>query len=110
MTRAGIAYSITKYLQKIRETKSEWKSITLSPHSFRHSRATHLLEAGVPMYCIRDFLGHSSIQTTEIYARVNDEFVKKVLEKAHGYDALPKSDRVWKAKPNLLHWLNNFNC
>ena len=41
----------------------------ISPHVFRHSRAMHLLQAGVNLVYIRDILGHVSIQTTEIYAR-----------------------------------------
>lgn len=50
-----------------------------SPHSFRHSKAIHMLEAGTALVYIRNFLGHSSIQSTEIYARVSHQAVEKAL-------------------------------
>jgi len=50
-----------------------------SPHSFRHSKAIHMLEAGTALVYIRNFLGHSSIQSTEVYARVNHQAVEKAL-------------------------------
>ena len=52
---------------------------TYSPHSMRHSKAVHMLEAGVDMVFIRDFLGHASIQTTEIYATVSQALLNKTL-------------------------------
>ena len=54
----------------------------ISPHCFRHSRAMHLLQAGVNLVYIRDLLGHSSIQTTEIYARADSLQKRIALEKA----------------------------
>ena len=51
-----------------------------SPHSFRHSKAVHMLEAGVPLIYIRNFLGHESVSTTEVYARVSQASVTKVLQ------------------------------
>lgn len=50
-----------------------------SPHSFRHSKAVHLLEAGTELVYIRDFLGHVSVQTTEIYATVSQSMLNSVL-------------------------------
>jgi len=51
-----------------------------SPHSFRHSKAVHMLEAGVPLIYIRNFLGHESVQTTEIYLRIHQGSVSKILK------------------------------
>ena len=48
-----------------------------SPHSFRHTTATHMIEAGVPLMVIKNFLGHSSIQTTQIYAELTQNTVDK---------------------------------
>ena len=50
-----------------------------SPHSFRHSKAVHMAEAGVNILYIRNFLGHETIESTEIYARVGQEAVMKAL-------------------------------
>lgn len=58
---------------------------TYTPHSFRHSTATHMLEAGVPLMAIKQFLGHASIQTTQVYAELSqntvDKYVKEWNEK-----------------------------
>ena len=52
-----------------------------SPHSFRHTTATHMIEAGVPLIVIKNFLGHASIQTTQIYAELTQNTVDKhILE------------------------------
>jgi site-specific recombinase XerD len=50
-----------------------------SPHSFRHSKAVHMVEAGVNLIYIRNFLGHATISSTEIYARVGQAAVTKAL-------------------------------
>jgi site-specific recombinase XerD len=52
-----------------------------SPHSFRHSIAVHMLESGVPLPVIKNFLGHSSIESTLIYATVSPELANRYLEK-----------------------------
>ena len=53
------------------------------PHSLRHSKAMHLLQAGVNLIYIRDILGHVSIQTTEIYARADSKQKREALEAAY---------------------------
>lgn len=49
----------------------------LTPHGLRHAFATHLLDAGAGLYAIKEMLGHSSVQTTERYAKVSDDAVKR---------------------------------
>jgi len=55
----------------------------ISPHTFRHSFATHLYERGADLRVIQDMLGHRSITTTEIYSHVNNKYLKETLKNFH---------------------------
>lgn len=106
LTRAGIAYMVKKYANEAMKEAPGLYPDKLSPHCFRHSKAVHLLQSGVNLVYIRDFLGHVDIQTTEIYARIDGEMKRKALEKSSNNivsDKMPE----WQSNSGLMDWLKN---
>lgn len=107
LTRAGVTHILLKYADKARKKDSKLIPEKLSCHSLRHSKAMHLLQAGVNLVYIRDILGHVSVQTTEIYARADSKLKREAIEKAY-VDVSPKEEPVWENNENLLSWLKSF--
>jgi integrase/recombinase XerD len=104
LTRAGVNYVLNKYIEIGRKQKPNLFKKTVSPHCMRHSKAMHLLEAGVNLIYIRDFLGHASVTTTEIYAKTNPELKRKFLEESSV--SLGVTSKYSKQnKEDLLQWL-----
>ena len=107
LTRAGLAYIIDKYVSLANKNNANI-SINVHPHVFRHSKAVHLLEAGIELIYIRDFLGHSSVKTTEIYAKVCNENKIKALKKVYE-DITDTNDRDWTKNENLMSFLTKLS-
>jgi site-specific recombinase XerD len=86
LTRFGI-YGVVR-ISVIRATASvpSLRSKRISPHTIRHSTATHLLRAGVDLNTIRSWLGHVSLDTTQVYAEIDLEMKARALEKCSTAD------------------------
>ncbi|MCQ9205921.1 MAG: tyrosine recombinase XerC [Omnitrophica bacterium] len=77
LTDRGVRFLLYKHIKKTAI------SLSVSPHTFRHSFATHLLNRGADLRSVQEFLGHSSIATTQIYTHLTIDSLKKVYQKAH---------------------------
>lgn len=104
LSRYGITYILKKYVSQA-ELDSDTRKI--SPHVLRHTKAMHLLRAGVNMIYIRDFLGHVDISTTEVYARIDAEMKQKVFEEKVP-NFTPNTTMPWEEDKDLLQWLTKF--
>ena len=93
LTREGVSYIISKYVASARKT-STLVPAKVKAHMLRHSKAMHLLQAGVNLIYIRDFLGHVDLKTTEIYARTDTETKRKAIENAYPDMIDGKSSRL----------------
>ena len=80
LTRQGIRHILRKYSAMVNEASRDKIEGAIHPHKLRHSKATHLVNAGVNIYSIRDFLGHESVTTTQVYLTSNPEATRKAIE------------------------------
>jgi integrase/recombinase XerD len=104
-SRWGIRYLLAKYSQRARVKHPSLPS-KVTPHTLRHSKAMHLLQAGNPGIIIRDILGHAHSQSTEVYARADLEMKRRALQKAGKAPTL-SDRRSWQRDPDLLRWLQS---
>lgn len=104
LTRAGIQYIIDKYVSTAHDQQPDLFKNRVTNHCFRHSKAMHLLEAGVNLIYIRDLLGHSSVVTTEIYAKTNPKIKEEQLKK-HSASVETVQKYSKKQKEDLIDWL-----
>lgn len=105
LTPEGVAYILNKYTSRARKESSIIPD-KVTPHVFRHTKAMHLLQAGVTLIYIRDLLGHVDISTTEIYARADTELKRKALEKVNP-ELVAVDLPQWNQDEDLLAWLIN---
>lgn len=106
MSRDGVNYIINKYASEVHSKESDFPE-KVHAHGFRHSKAMHMLAAGINIVYIRDFLGHEDISTTMIYSRADNRLKNEAINKL-----APKvTDEVdfqdWTKDQNLLAFLNS---
>lgn len=107
-SRPGITYILNKYYKSVKADNPEVLFPDgIHPHLIRHTKAIHLLKAGVNLIYIRDLLGHVSITTTEIYLRAETELKRAALQKV--YPEIVDNDiPIWTENTALLKWLDSF--
>lgn len=104
LTRAGITYILKKYCDSAREV-NPMVPLKISPHILRHSKAMHMLQAGVNLIYIRDFLGHAHVETTEIYAKADTEMKREAIESSQIQIDMDLTD--WTEDKDLMSMLVN---
>jgi site-specific recombinase XerD len=104
ITRFGIHAMVERYAHKAQANMPSMAAKRISPHTIRHSTATHLLRAGVDINTIRAWLGHVSLDTTNIYAEIDLEMKAKALAKCEVTNE-SKPHRRWRDDPALMTFL-----
>lgn len=108
LTRGGVGYILSKYADQARKIGKSDIPTHLTPHCLRHTKAMHLLQSGTNLIHIRDFLGHESIETTQIYARADPEIKRKAILAAYSDNPsiqLPEQFPSWNENPDLMNRL-----
>lgn len=107
MTRMGIRRIVKKHVEGAKSTQPD---LNISPkitcHSFRHTKAMHMMDADVDIVSIRDFLGHSSVTTTQIYAKVSMEKKRKAVGKLSP-DIVGENEASWNKDSELMEYLTS---
>ena len=106
LSRDGAAYLLRKYVRLAARDQSPQRLRHVTPHMLRHSCAVALLQAGVDVSVIRDYLGHTSVATTSRYITTNLHMKRQVLDAFWKRAGLaPTGARKWQPSPKLLAFL-----
>ena len=105
LTRAGVMYILNKYA-KAASVIDPSVPEKIPPHLMRHTKAMHIYDADNDLVHVRDFLGHSDIKTTDIYARSSLTMKQKALERVS--DSPVPSMPSWQKSRSTMEWLKSF--
>jgi site-specific recombinase XerD len=106
LTRSGIYKIVRRHASSLDDPRTGRR---VSPHTFRHTAAVHLLEAGVEVNVIRGWLGHADLTTTNRYAEINTRTKLAALRATElpGTSAASRTTPVWRSDQALLNWLSS---
>lgn len=105
LTRFGVYAMVKRYVKKIIKEYPSLEKKKISPHTIRHTTATHLLQSGVDINTIRAWLGHVSVNTTNVYAEVDLEMKARALaccETPH-----KNTQKHWRDNKSLMNFLDS---
>lgn len=106
ISRDGVNYVIRKYVNEIRHTDNSFPD-KVHAHGFRHSKAMHMLAAGINIVYIRDFLGHEDISTTMIYSRADNRLKNEAINKLAPKVTEETEFQDWSKDQDLMSFLNS---
>lgn len=106
LSASGVRFKLAEYVEAAAKIVTTLASKHVTPHSFRHATAVHLVAAGVDITVIRSWLGHVSLDTTNHYAQANLETKRKALERVELRSAPDKIPR-WRRDRSVLEWLDS---
>jgi integrase/recombinase XerD len=107
VTRFVVHATVTRYATAAAIACPSLAKKAISPHVIRHTTATHLLRAGVDINTIRAWLGHVSIDTTNVYAEVDLETKAQMLSACGSFTATKVPARRWRDNPSLMQFLRS---
>jgi len=105
LTASGVRFRLRQYVTAAVTQAPRLKEKHVTPHTFRHTAAVHLVAAGVDITVIRSWLGHVDLDTTYLYAQANLETKRKALEQADPA-ARPGKPSRWRKNAELIAWLD----
>jgi integrase/recombinase XerD len=107
LTRYGIHHIVRRHATAIGEELKSVRRKRIGPHTIRHTTATHLLRAGVDINSVRAWLGHVSIDTTNVYAEIDLEAKTKMLDRCQSPMTQQRKGKRWKNDPKLMDFLRS---
>ena len=110
ITRFGIRYIVRQYASKASQACPSLESKKVSPHTVRHTTASHLLQSGNDISTVKDWMGHADIKTTHCYVEIDMKMKRKALEACHAPETKNISMKTPKwLKPDILEWLDGLS-
>jgi integrase len=103
--RHGARYILLKHLRRAAISMPSLARPKISPHTLRHTKAMHLLQSGIPLVTVKDFLGHADLQSTEVYVQADLEMKVDALAKVGGPHSA--STRRARLSQSLITWLES---
>lgn len=103
---SGVRFKLSQYVRSAAAVVPTLASKKVSPHTFRHAAAVHLVAAGVDVTVIRSWLGHASLETTNHYAQANLETKREALQRLQPHSKIDKPP-PWRRNEDLLTWLES---
>jgi site-specific recombinase XerD len=103
---SGVRFRLRQYVSAAERLHPHLREKHVTPHTFRHTAAVHLVAAGVDVTVIQSWLGHAHLDTTFLYAQANVETKRRAIEQADGCRPSTRPPR-WKREPALMAWLDS---
>lgn len=105
--RFGVDRIIKRHVAAAAERQPSLAAKSISPHTWRHTAAMHLLQSGVELNVIKSWLGHVSITTTSQYVEIDMVMKREALERCSPPMPTPSSDSPWHSRKDIIEWLED---